>query len=195
MHPTNESTIHELAAMSQHLQDYLLDDRLYKTVTVSSGRGERLIKMTIGAMLERMDELESSSLAGAAAPVLEQAQEALQRARRSQTDQFYQMLGREAKSYTDSWNWFLQNCWEGDRKCRSDYAQEVGLRLRLERLLEEGGEHPALADSRQRVRALDERLRAIWEEQETPVVETRGTLPSDRYWWLYGRPRPQMDGS
>ena len=44
--------------MSEHLQDYLLDERLYKTITVPSESGDRLIKMTIGAMLERLGQSE-----------------------------------------------------------------------------------------------------------------------------------------
>jgi hypothetical protein len=190
MHQNTDTAVHELTAMSEALQDYLLDDRLFKTITVSSPAGDRLIKMTIGGMLERLEELESQ---GAASQAVAQAREALERAKRSQPDRFYERLGREAKSYADSWNWFLQNCWEGAARCRSDYAQEVPIRLRLEQILAESGEHQELAESRRRVRTLDERLRSIWEEEDEPLLGNRDRFPRDPYWWLYGRPQPQPD--
>lgn len=184
MHQSQETIAQELTAMTSHLSDYLLGDRLYKTISVHGTGGERLIKMTLGGMLERIAELGSTPESRAATAALEQAQ-------RTMPDRFFEMLGREAKSYTDSWNWFLQNCWEGDAKCRSDYAQEVGIRLRLERLLEYGGEHAALADSRQRLRSLDQRLQAIWASGEGPLVGEAASYPQERYWWLYGEPQPQ----
>jgi hypothetical protein len=103
------------------------------------------------------------------------------------------MLGREAKSYTDSWNWFLQNCWEGDERCRLDYPQEVDLRLRLERLLAEGAGRPEMEDSRQRIRVLDERLRRIWSVADEPLTGSPERYPREQYWWLYGNPTPQQE--
>lgn len=182
-------TLTELSAMAQHLQDYLLGDRLFKTITVPGEPSDQLIKMTLGGMLERLSEVRRHG--GAEAERVAQAtEEALQLARRAMPDQFFHMLGREAKSYTDSWQWFLQNCWEGDGRCTSDYAQEVGIRLRLARLLDHGGDHPELAASRQRLDTLDQRLRAIWQPADSPLRQD-GDFSPDRHWWLYGRPVPQ----
>ncbi len=184
------NTAYELDAMSRKLEDYLLGDDLYKTITVTAPSGDRLIKMTIGGMLERIDELAEQDETH---PAIQRANEALERARSVQTNRYYGMLGREAKSYTDSWNWFLQNCWEGEGRCRADYPLEVPLRLRVERLLEEGGDRPELVDTRNRIRSLDRQLREIWEEQDEPVVQNGSRYPRERYWWLYGRPNPQKD--
>lgn len=178
--------VHELEAMTQHLEDYLLGDRLYKTITAHESGGDHLIKMTLGGMLERIAESEGPAPDSARA-----ARDALALAQRTMPDRFFAMLGREAKSYTDSWNWFLQNCWEGDARCRSDYGQEVGIRLRLERLLDYGGSHAELSDSRLRLQKLDERLRAIWEPSSTPRQGNASDYPQERYWWLYGQPHPQ----
>lgn len=188
MADSNQEMTVELEAMGQKLDDYLLGDDLYKTITVHAPEGDRLIKMTLGGMLERIADL---SYAEVASPVVQQARAALDRARRAMPERYHSRLAREAKSYTDSWNWFLQNCWEGDGRCRADYALEVPIRLWLERLLEEGGDHQALADSRTRLRALDERLANIWEEGDAPVAGSADRHPRDRYWWLYGLPLPQ----
>ncbi len=182
-----ETTRHELAAMVRHLEDYLLDNDLYKTITVTTPTGDHLIKMTLGGLLERMDEAETQGASDAA----REAREALERVKRMMPDRYYERLAREAKSYADSWNWFLQNCWEGEARCRADYAQEVDTRLRLERLFEEGGEHTDLAAARQRIRSLDQRLRDIWQESGTPLLGDTSRYPREQYWWLYGRPQPR----
>ncbi len=186
-----ETTRHELTAIAAHLEDYLLGNDLYKTITVTTPTGEYLIKMTLGGMVERMDELEAQ---GGASDAVRQAREALERVKRMMPDRYYERLAREAKSYADSWNWFLQNCWEGEARCRADYGQEVETRLRLERLFEEGGEHADLAASRQRVRSLDQRLRDIWQEGSQPLIGDSSRYPREQYWWLYGSPRPQENG-
>jgi hypothetical protein len=191
MHHASEAIAYEIKAMIAELQDYLLDNRLFKTVTVSSPSGDQLIKMTIGGLLERMEALQAQEANGDVEDLLAEARSALERARQSLPERYYEKLAREAKSYTDSWNWFLQNCWEGERRCRSDYPQEVPIRVRLEHLLEEGQNRPELADSRQRVRKLDEQLREIWEEGDTPLHGSSDHYPRDRYWWLYGRPAPR----
>jgi ElaB/YqjD/DUF883 family membrane-anchored ribosome-binding protein len=191
MHHTSEAIAYEIKAMIAELQDYLLDDRLFKTVTVSSPSGDQLIKMTIGGLLERMEALQAQEANGDVDDLRAEARAALDRARQSLPERYYEKLGREAKSYTDSWNWFLQNCWEGERRCRSDYTQEVPIRVRLEHLLQEGQNRPELADSRQRIRKLDEQLREIWEEEDAPLHGNSDRYPRDQYWWLYGRPAPQ----
>ena len=101
------------------------------------------------------------------------------------------LLARETKSYTDSWEWFLQNCWEGNANCRADYAQEVSLRLRLERLLQYGADYAELLDSRKRVRLLDQRLSSVWQKSDTPIIGTHEAFSPDTYWWLYGQPHAQ----
>jgi hypothetical protein len=183
----NQDIEHELRAMSQKLEDYLLGNDLYKTITVHTPGGERLIKMTIGGMLERLDTLKRHN---ESSTVIQEADETLARAERTYPEPFYSKLAREAKSYTDSWNWFLQNCWEGESRCATDYALEVPLRLRIERLLDAAGEHPELADTRRRVRDLDRRLRAIWQPSDQAVIDESDAYPREHYWWLFGRPQP-----
>lgn len=176
--------------MRHHLQDYLLDDRLFKTISVQAPSGDWLIKMTLGGMLERMEELSERGDAGAQ---VQEAREALERAKRMMSEQYYTMLAREAKSYLDSWNWFLQNCWEGEPRCKADYPQEVAIRLRLAQIMEEAGGHDALAESHQRLQQLDERLQEIWQPGPFCMAQGNERYPREGYWWLYGHPEPQRD--
>lgn len=179
----------ELDAMIQHLENYVLDQRLFKTITVFGSKSNRLIKMTLGGMLERIAELEKEEENHERLQLIHKAKEALKREQIRQPKGFMALLARETKSYTDSWKWFLQNCWEEDAECAAAYAQEVALRLRLEYLLQYGGDHAELADSRRRVRLLDQRLSSIWEKSNTPILGRPNDFPADTYWWLYGQPR------
>lgn len=179
-----------LSSMVNRLQDYLEDDRLFKTITAYTPEGERLLKMTIGGILQRLEELREQPLDPEQADELAELQREFERGRERNRDLYFKKLGRELKSYLDSWRWFLQNCWDGDNKCIAEYPQEVGTRLRIESLLEEGNGHPALQEGRRRVEELDARLRSNWVAGEFVLAdELADRYPRDRYWWLYGRPR------
>lgn len=172
------NSIHELRAMTANLQDYVIDGDLYKTITVKGDHGESLIKMTVGGMLERIAELTES---GAATDVVTSAQEALAREQRSQPDNFWALVAREAKSYADSWQWYLQRLEEGDEQSLRDFKSEAGTRTRLERLLNLDEEQPTLNEARRRTAALDERLKAMWIDS--------GTGSGTDFWWLHGMPK------
>ena len=191
MYKKTETLRQELDAMIQHLEDYVLDQRLFKTITVFGAKSNRLIKMTLGGMLERISELEREGENNEILLLIDRAKEALKREEGRQRKGFIALLARESKSYTDSWDWFLQNCWEDDADCGANYAQEVNLRLRLERLLQYGGHHAELAASRRRVRLLDQRLSSIWQKSNTPIIGSPDDFPPDAYWWLYGQPSAQ----
>ncbi|HBY92575.1 MAG: hypothetical protein M5U01_43500 [Ardenticatenaceae bacterium] len=179
-----------LSSMVNHLQDYLEGDRLFKTITVHTPEGERLLKMTIGGILQRLEALHEEPLDPEQADELAELEREFERTRDRNRDLYYKKLGRELKSYMDSWRWFLQNCWDGDHKCIADYPQEVATRLRIESLLEEGSGQPALQEGRQRVHELDERLRANWEPGAFVLPAAQASkYPEDRFWWLYGYPR------
>lgn len=191
---SSHSAEYELAvlnSMIDKLPDYLEDDRLFKTITAYTPQGERLLKMTLGGIfqhigaLERvaLDEEERDELAGLIAE--------LAQARQRSPEQFYKKLSRELKSYIDSWHWFLQNCWDGEANCAADYPQEIDLRLRVDSLLRAAGDHPSVAEGRQRIAALDEKLRAQWQPGAFILGrEEHDRYPESDYWWLYGRPRP-----
>lgn len=174
------NTKQELQAMTEHLQDYVLGDELYKTITVKSDSGESLSKMTIGGMLDRIATLEAS---GEAPDVVAAARAALAREQQSQSQNFNALLAREAKSNADSWSWYLQRVAEGEEQSIQDYPQETGIRTRLERLLEFGGQDSGLQTTRSRAASLDEKLKGMWQDGE----------PQSGYWWEQGKPRKREE--
>jgi hypothetical protein len=165
----------ELQAMTDHLQDYVLDGELYKTVTVKGEHGDSLIKMTIGGMLDRIAALEANS---ESLEVVGAAREAVAREQRSQPEGFTALVAREAKSNADSWSWYLQRVTEGEEQSIRDFPQEKGIRTRLERLLELGGNEPALQDTKSRTATLDRQLKEHWQGNTT-----------EGYWWENGSPQ------
>ena len=112
-----EVLIQELDAMIQNLEDYVLDQNLFKTITVFGSKSNRLIKMTLGSVLERIHELERAGENNERLQLIHRAKSALSREEVRQPQAFVALLARETKSYTDSWAWFLQNCWEEDADC------------------------------------------------------------------------------
>lgn len=179
-----------LESMVEHLDDYLDGDRLFKTITAYPPDGERLVKLTIGAMLELTDELQAHSLTAAQEEQLTELEQHAGRIRRQRSGAYYDKVAHELKSYADSWRWFLQSCEDGDRRCVTEYPNEVATRLRIERLLDEAGDRQEVADQRRRVEQLDQRLRNIWSPGEFVLRNAPAdAYPRDTYWWLYGRPR------
>lgn len=186
-----ETKIAILERMVARLDDYLDDTTLFKTITVYTPAGERLAKLTIGALLEHFDALQArEDLTDTQRQRLTELSRTAGRIKKERADAYYQRLARELTSYTDSWRWFLQTCEDGNRRCVTDYPDEVAIRLRIARLLEEAGDRPEVDAQRTRVRRLDERLRAIWEPGDFVLRDASpASYPRDEYWWLYGRPK------
>lgn len=179
-----------LASMVEHLDDYLDDDRLFKTITAYPADGERLVKLTVGAMLDLTDELHSRDLTATQEEKLTELEQHAGRVRQQRSGAYYDKVAHELKSYADSWRWFLQSCEDGDRRCVTEYPDEVTTRLRIERLLNEAGDRQEVADQRRRIEKLDQRLRNIWSPGEFVLRDAPAeAYPRDAYWWLYGRPR------
>lgn len=184
-----------LESMVNRLEDYLDDDRLFKTITAYTPAGEQLVKLTIGAVLDRLADLEQrDDLSPAERQKLAELAARVADIKRRRPEAYYRKLAREANSYADSWRWFLQSCEEGDRRCARDYPFEVTTRLRLQRLLDEGEGHRELEAARHRVAELDRRLRRMW--KRGPFVLSGVSpeqYPEERYWWLYGEPAVSRD--
>ncbi len=179
-----------LESMVNRLEEYLEDERLFKTITAYTPAGEELVKLTIGAILERLAELEQrTDLSEQERQKLAELVERVAEIKRHRPEAFYRKLAREVNSYADSWQWFLQSCEEGDRRCVQDYPFEVTTRLRIQRLLDEGEGRPELEAARRRVAELDRRLRRIWKPGSFVLRgQSPEQYPEERYWWLYGQP-------
>ncbi len=194
MAPEQAASLSTLEQMVDRLEEYLDDERLFKTITVHTPSGERLVKLTLGAVLDRLGGLTRRARSPEERRRLAALAEQLEHLKARRPEAYYHKLARELKSYVDSWRWFIQSCEEGDRRCAQDYPFEVTTRLRIQRLLDEGAGHPEVEALRRPVDELDRRLRARW--QPGPFVlkgEPSDQYPPERYWWLYGRPNAEGD--
>lgn len=192
MHPSVESQIALLESMVKHLEDYLDEDKVFKTITYYPPEGEHLAKLTIGALLELLDDL---SRRDDLTP--EQRQKVAELAKQVETIRSYRRadwlrkIARELKAYTDSWRWYLQSVEDGSRQAVREYPSEVRTRLRIQRLLDDAGDAEEIKDLKGRVVALDRLLRSYWQRGDfvLPNEDPERYQPPERYWWLYGHPR------
>lgn len=187
-----EATLETAEAFAAEFEDYLLSDRLYRQLTIGTGTGKRVLKMSAGSLLETLGDLtcaaEAGHLAAAQADRLRELSDAVSRLSRLYATRYRQKLARELKSQIDSWRWFLQDCLDDPTRCRDEYPFEVRIRNRIELLTDALGEHVP-AEQMSRLQELDRQLRGILLAGDFILdAGLRDRFPRDRYWWLYGQP-------
>ncbi len=183
-----ETDLAVAAVMVAELEDYIVEDELYRTIQVRlPGRGDVLIKMTGGDLLTRLYRLSAEH-----ARLSSQQQEQLQaldgEARRiinSLKTRFHQRLQREVKSRLDSLRWYIDEAYDDAARARGNYPFEMRNRQRIEEILKELGSDIPQSLSTE-LAAVDSRLRAlrmgpnfVWD----PSLES--IFPRKPYWYLY----------
>ncbi len=178
-------------AMVNELEDYLFGDKLYRQLVVRTPEGDKLPKMTVGALLDRLQALERQRTQ--LTPDEQRQFQAIRerwRALKSQwVAQYADKVLWELKSLLDSWTWFIDDCMAGKRSCAEDYASEVWIRVRMEDLLRDVSGMANLADTRARLAPLDARLKRMFMPGAFVWgAERAGAYAQDQYWFLYGKP-------
>lgn len=179
-------------AMVKEFEEYLLADPVYRQLMVATSAGDRMPKMSAGSLLETLHDLAYAEKTGRLTPEqahrLAELTSTVERLAHRYELAYRQKLTRELKSQIDSWRWFLQDCLDDRLRCRDEYPFEVRIRNRIELLVDTLNDH-APADQLARLRKLDRDLRGIFASGEFVLDRgLRDRYPSDRYWWLYGRP-------
>ncbi|HXF60252.1 MAG TPA: hypothetical protein VNK95_01465 [Caldilineaceae bacterium] len=172
------------------LEDYIISDELYRTVIVRGSTGDEKIRMTGGDLLARLHRLQ-----GEREILTPEQQERLDAAQRkadatiySYKTRFHQRLYREIKARLDSLKWFLTECSDDPRRCRTEFPFEMRNRQRIEEILKQVGDNLP-QDLAEALRGVDRRIRMIAQGSEfiwDPRV--KHIYPPDRYWFLYMRP-------
>lgn len=172
------------------LEDYIINDEVYRTVIMPTSKGDQNIRMTGGDLLARLHRLhgERDDLTTAEQHRLDSAQRKADETIHSYRTRFHERLLREMKARLDSLRWFFDDC-TGDRmRCRIEYPFEMRNRQRIEEILKQVGKDVP-ADLKSRLSRIDERIREfsapsafVW----TPRVEK--VYPRDTYWYLYMLP-------
>jgi hypothetical protein len=176
--------------MVAELEDYIVKDELYRTLTVRLQSGDQRVVMTGGDLLTRLRRLQ-----GERAFLTPEEQQRLDETARqaeniiySLQSRFHDRLLREMNARLDSLTWFLDDCLEDMRRCRANYPFEMRNRQRIEEILTHV--HDSVPKDRMaRLQEIDRRIQQIAAPSEF-VWDRRlqDIFPRHPYWYLYVRP-------
>ncbi len=127
----------EAEKFADELEDYLLSDKLFWQISVETPLGTRQPKMTLGALYERIQELEAHAqeLGPNDRQRLERIRHAWEEAQRRFPDQWREKLRREYKSYMHNWTYFLEQRASNPERWAQEYKFEVRNRERARLIL------------------------------------------------------------
>ncbi len=177
-------------AMVAELEEYLVNDELYRTLIVETPSGDQNMRMTAGDLLTRLFRLQGQrdQLTPEQQTRLDTVQKQVDTVIHSLHTRFLERLQREMKARLDSLRWFLDDCDEDLRRCRTEFPFEMRNRQRIEEILKQLGEQ-AEPDLLAVLKQIDRRIRQathgssfIWDER---LQEVFAPQP---YWYLYVTP-------
>jgi len=177
-------------AMADELETYIVNDDLYRTISVPLPQGAQNIQMTGADLLTRLYRLQGER--PALAPALQQQVDELQQRVTSTIyslrTRFHARLEREIKARLDSLRWFLDDCLADRQRCHVEFPFEMRNRQRIEEALK-AMSYRLPAELQRSLQQIDERIRLltvaspfVWDERLRPL------FPAERYWYLYLRP-------
>lgn len=173
--------------MVSELENYIVNDDLYRTISVRLATGDARLQMTGGDLLTRLYRLdmERSRLSAQEVSELNALQKEAERVIYSLRTRFNERLGRELKARTDALKWYLDEAAQNPTEGRANYPYEIRNRQRIEELVKRvGAELPA--DATSAVSAIDRRLRGVSQGDRfvwDPSLEA--VFPRQPYWYLY----------
>ncbi len=186
--PAEDLTIVE--AMTRELKDYLLRDDVYHMLVVRTSSGEERYQLSLGDLLSRLHRLEiqAEQLDPEQRQRLEEIRRTIQDTLRAMESRALVLAEREIKTRLNSLRWFLDECRDNRRYCRSEYPFEIRNRQRIQELLAWFGEKIS-PELRRQVAEMDQEIRSlvkpgdfIWDDRVQDVY------PREQYWYLYALP-------
>jgi hypothetical protein len=176
--------------MAKELDAYIVNDELYRTLIVRTSDGDQNLRMTGGDLLARLHRLqgERDILTPEQVQRLEAAQRSVDATIYSYKTRFHDRLMREMKARLDSLKWFLVECAEDPKRCRTEFPFEMRNRQRIEEILKQVDSNVP-SDLRELLQQVDRRIRMIGQGSDfiwDPRVKK--IYPPERYWYLYMRP-------
>jgi len=171
-------------AMLAELEEYLKSDVAFWQAGPNA-LGDRMPKLTIGGLLEALLRAEAGGAVDAP-----QVRSMLEAVKARRIDRYLMHAEQETRGRLDAWSGYLNDYDRNPEEAASYYANEVRSRLKAELLLGELEPRARGRAEHARAAALDARVRSsftpgvfVWDERLKPF------LPSERFWWLYGRLR------
>jgi len=185
-----DTTLAITQAMADELTDYLMGDNLYRQLVVKTPGGVRQPKMTIGALLENVQDLdwERERLSAQQREQVDDIKDRIAVDSGAFAARWRTLLRRELKALLDSWRWYLEDI-SRDPDARETYGREAHTRTRIDLVQAELAGDPLAVEQRRELGDLDARLR--------PMLHGGGfagpggaeqRYPASRAWWLYGQP-------
>ena len=118
---------------SMNSRTTFINEDLYRTVIARTSGGNRNLNMSGGDLLARLGRLqgERDVLSADEQKRLDAVQERADAVIYSLKTRFHERLNREFKSRLDTLRWFLDDCAEDQKKCRSEYPFEMRNRQRI----------------------------------------------------------------
>ena len=97
----------EIETMARELEDYIIDNEVYRTVLVSTGSGNRKIEMSGGDLLARINRLKEQrdKLPPAQQERVDNLDADIRKTIYSLRTRFHELLRRELKSRHDQLDW------------------------------------------------------------------------------------------
>ncbi|CAN5619599.1 hypothetical protein BH10CHL1_BH10CHL1_21410 [soil metagenome] len=186
--PADDLAIAE--AMTKELEDYLVDNDLYRTIVVRTSEGDQRLQMTGGDLLTRLHRLQATraSLTPDQQARLDAAQKAAEETIRSLRTRFHERLQREMKARLDALTWYLGELGQDPVRARTEFPFEMRNRQRIEEILQEIGDDVTpelkngLSQVDHRIRMLTSSGQFTWDEQ------LKAAFPPHPYWYLYVMP-------
>lgn len=178
------------SVMTEELEDYIINNDLYRTVIARTPRGDEKLSMTGGDLLTRLHRLqgERDRLAPEQQHQLDQVSQQAESTIYSLRTRFHALLRRELKARVDAMRWFLDDCLGDPKRCRANYPYEIRNRQRIEEILKrvdtelDDNEREMLGALDQRIRMLTHGTGFLWDAQLASV------FPPSPYWYLYVTP-------
>jgi len=177
-------------AMVAELENYLVGNEVYRTITIPNRMGESPRPMSIGDLLTRVNRLHAvrTTLSATDENRLDNMATQFETTTHEMRSRFRELVEREIKTRLNSLNWFLQECAEHRERCRREFPFEMRNRQRIEEIVAELDEE--LSDEMaQQIAEIDAHIRTVAEEAD---FTWHGTLqpiyPRDPYWYLYMLP-------
>ncbi len=176
--------------MAEELEDYIINDDLYRTITVRLPKGDQMLQMTGGDLLTRLYRLqgERDQLSNEQQRAFDELKQQIDSTIYSLRTRFHNRLLREIKARLDSLRWFLDDCSADIQRCHVEFPFEMRNRQRIEEAIKEL-DGPLPDELRKSLRAVDERIRLVgdssaflWDDR------LKSLFPAETYWYLYLRP-------
>ena len=186
--------LHDLATlrvMAADFNDFVHSDTVFWQLSDAGPFRKRFPKLTIAGLLFCQHKLTvfGETLTAEKEAELRQVQTQVGHSLSKWRANVERKALREIGGRLHSWEWYLSDCREDPGDCAAHYATEVYARVYIHFLLRLLSDQSEANGARAQVGAADAELRTVfhlgafvWE------ANLSAALPSEEYWFLYGRP-------